>query len=124
MLPSCFDTLCLEIHMKRACCIFSQVSDLLGHTNHEAIRSWLCRFTEADLRMYPTIIRYDGCYTTLFKCSKKRIGDYPNLSAWLRDVYQLTVPNSPSLQVNKSRCTCLHEGISLSMFRIRQQLYI
>ncbi|CAK0733836.1 hypothetical protein CVIRNUC_000341 [Coccomyxa viridis] len=60
------------------------------------------RFTEADLRMYPTIIRYDGCYTTLFKCSKKRISDYPNLSAWLRDVYQLTVPNSPGLQISNS----------------------
>lgn len=58
-----------------------------------------CRFTEADLRMYPTIIRYDGCYATLFKCSKKRISDFPNLSAWLRDVYQLTVKDSPTLQV-------------------------
>ena len=58
-----------------------------------------CRFTEADLRMYPTIIRYDGCYTTLFKCCKKRILDYPHLSAWLADVHQLTVKDSPSLQV-------------------------
>ena len=58
-----------------------------------------CRFTEADLRMYPTIIRYDGCYTTLFKCCRKRIGDYPHLSAWLADVHQLTVTDSPNLQV-------------------------
>lgn len=47
------------------------------------------RFTEADLRLYPTIIRYDTAYAVLFKCSKRRIEDYPNLSAWLRDVYQL-----------------------------------
>lgn len=59
----------------------------------------LRRFTEADLRMYPTIIRYDGCYTTLFKCCRKRISDYPNLAAWLRDVHQLTVKDSPNLQV-------------------------
>ena len=58
-----------------------------------------CRFTEADLRMYPTIIRYDGCYTTLFKCCRKRIGDYPHLSAWLADVHQLIVKDSPGLQV-------------------------
>ena len=49
--------------------------------------------------MYPTIIRYDGCYTTLFKCCRKRIGDYPHLSAWLADVHQLTVKDSPGLQV-------------------------
>ena len=110
--------------MKRACCMCSHGSDLLGHTNHEANRIWLCRFTEADLRMYPTIIRYDGCYTTLFKCSKKRISDYPNLSAWLRDVYQLTVPSSPSLQVQKQDVPAYMRASSLSMFRIRQQLYI
>lgn len=62
------------------------------------------RFTEADLRMYPTIIRYDGCYATLFKCSKKRISDYPNLSAWLRDIHQLTVKDSPTLQVSPLAC--------------------
>ncbi|CAL5225669.1 g8532 [Coccomyxa viridis] len=60
------------------------------------------RFTEADLRMYPTIIRYDGCYTTLFKCCRKRIGDYPHLSAWLADVHQLTVKDSPNLQISNS----------------------
>ena len=68
-----------------------------------------CRFTEADLRMYPTIIRYDGCYATLFKCSKKRISDFPNLSAWLRDVYQLTVKNSAGFQVR----LVMHMGTSL-----------
>ena len=72
--------------------------------------------------MYPTIIRYDGCYTTLFKCSKKRISDYPNLSAWLRDVYQLTVPNSPGLQVWKQGKCAYMRRPSLSMIRIRQQL--
>ena len=57
------------------------------------------RFTEADLRLYPTIIRYDGAYATLFKCCRKRIADYPNLSGWLRDVYQLRTQGSSQLQV-------------------------
>ena len=57
--------------------------------------------------MYPTIIRYDSCYTTLFKCCRKRIGDYPHLSAWLADVHQLTVKKSPNLQVaTPSPCLC------------------
>jgi len=56
------------------------------------------RLTEADLRLYPTIIRYDSAYAILFKCSKHRVSDYPNLKAWLRDMYQLKVPSS-GLQV-------------------------
>ncbi len=39
------------------------------------------RFTEADLRLFPTISRFDAVYTTLFKCCKKRIADYPHLQA-------------------------------------------
>jgi putative glutathione S-transferase len=59
------------------------------------------RLTEADLRLYPTIIRYDSAYAILFKCSKHRVSDYPNLKAWLRDMYQLKVPSS-GLQVGNA----------------------
>ena len=69
------------------------------------------RFTEADLRLYPTVVRFDAAYATLFKCCRRRIADYPNLSAWLRDVYQLDVgasspvqaSTSPGLVTNKQR---------------------
>ncbi len=47
------------------------------------------RFTEADLRLFPTLVRFDAVYSQIFKCSRRRVADYPNLSAWLRDVYQL-----------------------------------
>lgn len=50
------------------------------------------------MRLYPTIIRFDTAYATLFKCSKRRIVDYPNLHGWLRDVYQIEFPNQ-SLQI-------------------------
>ncbi|CAM9768445.1 unnamed protein product [Phaeothamnion confervicola] len=46
-------------------------------------------FTEADLRLFPTIIRFDVVYATLFKCQRRRVVDSPNVSAWMRDVYQL-----------------------------------
>lgn len=46
------------------------------------------KITEADLRLFPTIIRYDGVYNTLFKCTGRRVSMLPNLSGWLRDVYQ------------------------------------
>ncbi|CAM9833960.1 unnamed protein product [Ectocarpus sp. 4 AP-2014] len=48
------------------------------------------KFTEADLRLIPTAVRFDAVYATLFKCSNKRWRDYPALYAWLRDVYQLS----------------------------------
>lgn len=39
------------------------------------------RFTEADLRLFPTIVRFDAVYATLFKCSRRRVADYPHLQA-------------------------------------------
>ena len=58
-----------------------------------------CRFTEVDLWLYPTIIRYDACYAVLFKCSRRRITDYPNINAWMKDVYQIQVGDTSSMQV-------------------------
>lgn len=44
--------------------------------------------TEADWRLFTTIIRFDSVYHGHFKCNFKRIEDYPNLSNWLRELYQ------------------------------------
>jgi putative glutathione S-transferase len=44
--------------------------------------------TEADVRLFTTIIRFDAVYHGHFKCNLRRIADYPNLSNWLREVYQ------------------------------------
>ena len=45
--------------------------------------------TEADWRLFPTLIRFDAVYVTHFKCNLRRIEDYPNLSNYLRDLYQV-----------------------------------
>ena len=45
--------------------------------------------TEADLRLWTTLVRFDAVYATHFKCDKKRIADYPNLNGLLRDIYQM-----------------------------------
>jgi putative glutathione S-transferase len=45
--------------------------------------------TEADLRLWTTLARFDAVYTTHFKCDRKRISDYPNLEGLLRDIYQM-----------------------------------
>src|SRR6185437_8556811 len=47
------------------------------------------RITEADWRLFPTLIRFDAVYYSHFKCNLRRIGDYPNLSNYLRDLYQV-----------------------------------
>ncbi len=47
------------------------------------------RLTEADLRLFPTLVRFDTAYHGAFKCNLRRIGDYPNLSNYLREIYQM-----------------------------------
>jgi putative glutathione S-transferase len=44
--------------------------------------------TEADWRLLPTLLRFDPVYYSHFKCNKKRVIDYPNLSNYMRELYQ------------------------------------
>ncbi len=44
--------------------------------------------TEADWRLFTTLVRFDPVYVGHFKCNLRRIADYPNLSGYLRDLYQ------------------------------------
>jgi putative glutathione S-transferase len=50
------------------------------------------RFTEADLRLLPTLARFDAVYAVLFKCCKRRLADHRHLQTWMRDVQQLQLP--------------------------------
>jgi len=45
--------------------------------------------TEADIRLFTTLVRFDAVYHGHFKCNVRRIEDYPNLSNYLRDLYQV-----------------------------------
>ena len=44
--------------------------------------------TEADWRLFTTLVRFDAVYVGHFKCNLRRIVDYPQLSGYLRDLYQ------------------------------------
>jgi putative glutathione S-transferase len=44
--------------------------------------------TEADWRLFPTLVRFDAVYYSHFKCNLRRIADYRNLSNYLRELYQ------------------------------------
>jgi putative glutathione S-transferase len=52
---------------------------------------YLCgdRVTLADVRLFTTLFRFDTVYYGLFKCNRRRIQDYQNLGAYLRNLYQL-----------------------------------
>jgi glutathionyl-hydroquinone reductase len=54
-------------------------------------KRWLVgdRFTEADLRLFPTLVRFDTVYYGLFKCNRRRLADYPNLWNYTREIYQM-----------------------------------
>ena len=56
-----------------------------------ASNRYLCgdRLTLADIRLFTTLFRFDIVYYGLFKCNLRRIADYNNLGAYLRDLYQL-----------------------------------
>ncbi|WP_395110359.1 glutathione S-transferase family protein [Actinomadura sp. SCN-SB] len=47
------------------------------------------RLTEADVRLYPTLARFDAVYYSHFKCNLRRLVDYPGLWAYARDLYSI-----------------------------------
>jgi putative glutathione S-transferase len=47
------------------------------------------RLTEADWRLFTTLLRFDPVYVGHFKCNKRRLVDYPNLWAYTRELYQV-----------------------------------
>jgi putative glutathione S-transferase len=46
------------------------------------------RITEADWRLFTTLLRFDPVYHGHFKCNRRRLVDYPNLWAYTRELYQ------------------------------------
>lgn len=81
---SVFDTLeWLEAHLRHSRC-------LLG-----------AQVTEADLCLFATLVRFDAVYAPLFRCTRRRLVDYPSLWAYARDVYSWPgVARTFSQQVN------------------------
>ena len=56
-----------------------------------ASRTWLVgeQLTEADWRLFTTLVRFDYVYYGAFRCNKRRIVDYPNLWRFVRQLYQM-----------------------------------
>ena len=46
------------------------------------------QITEADIRLFPTLVRFDAVYYSHFKCNLRRLMDYPNLWSYTRDLFR------------------------------------
>jgi putative glutathione S-transferase len=67
---------------------FDEVFAMLGELEARLDDGFLFggRFTEADIRLFVTLVRFDPAYYGLFKCNWRRIADYANLGAYLARV--------------------------------------
>jgi putative glutathione S-transferase len=73
------------------------------------------RQTLADWRLFPTLLRFDPVYVGHFKCNLRRVVDYPNLSGYLRDLYQTPgVAGTVDLDQIKRHYYMTHAGINPS----------
>lgn len=72
--------------------------------------------TEADWRLFTTLIRFDCVYVGHFKCNLRRIVDYPNIWGYLRDIYQLPgISETVSMDHIKAHYYSSHETINPSL---------
>ena len=71
--------------------------------------------TEADWRLFTTLIRFDAVYYLHFKCNRRRIADYPNLWGYLRDLFQMPgVKETVDIEQAKQHYYTSHDRINPS----------
>ena len=67
--------------------LFATLDELEERLGAQRYLAGAC-ITEADWRLFPTLVRFDAVYVGHFKCNGRRIEDYPNLSNYVRELYQ------------------------------------
>jgi putative glutathione S-transferase len=73
------------------------------------------QITEADWRLFTTLVRFDPVYVGHFKCNIRRIADYPNLSGYVRDLYQQPgVAETVNMEHIKNHYYASHETVNPS----------
>ncbi len=68
--------------------LFARLDELEGHLDSRAFLVGE-QLTEADVRLFTTLVRFDAVYFVHFKCNKRRLVDHPNLWRYARELYQL-----------------------------------
>ena len=68
--------------------VFDTLNEIEAHLEQNR---YLCgeTLTEADIRLFPTLARFDVAYHYAFKCNLARLTDYPNLWRYAREIYQM-----------------------------------
>ncbi|WP_227370459.1 glutathione S-transferase family protein [Halomonas sp. M20] len=76
-----------EVYEKHVVALFESLDRMEARLSEQRYLAgeWL---TEADIRLFTTLVRFDAVYHGHFKCNLRRIEDYPNLSNYLRELYQ------------------------------------
>ena len=73
------------------------------------------QITEADWRLFTTLVRFDPVYIGHFKCNLRRLVDYPNLWAYTRDLYQQPgIAETINMAHIKNHYYCSHSSINPS----------
>ena len=73
------------------------------------------KITEADWRLFTTMVRFDPVYVGHFKCNIRRIDDYANLSGYVRDLYQQPgIADTVNMEHIKNHYYASHESINPS----------
>ena len=77
-----------EAYEEAATAVFAALDRIEQHLSK---RRYLAgsQLTEADIRLFTTLIRFDPVYHTHFKCNLRRVIDYRNLWGFVREIYQL-----------------------------------
>jgi putative glutathione S-transferase len=77
-----------EAYEEAACAVFATLDWLEVRLSG---RRYLCggALTEADWRLFPTLMRFDTAYYHVMKCNLRRLCEYPNLHAYARELYQM-----------------------------------
>lgn len=71
------------------------------------------QITEADWRLFTTLVRFDPVYVGHFKCNIRRIADYPHISGYLRELYQVAgVAETVNMEHIKRHYYMSHETIN------------
>ena len=71
--------------------------------------------TEADWRLFPTLVRFDAVYVGHFRCNLKRLVDFPNLWGYTREIYQMpNVAPTVSMDQIKRHYYLTHDSLNPS----------
>jgi len=77
-----------EAYAEAYTALFETLDDIEGRLSRQRYLAGPV-ITEADWRLFTTLIRFDAVYYSHFKCNRQRVIDFPNLSNYLRELYQV-----------------------------------